>query len=610
MAGLYVIVGGAPEGRIEAAANRLTFFTGEQRVIGVDNGFAFAWVGHDDVDLFGPAIDPKTGVRVITAGRVAWTEADWRRAETYHQYSGGLSNKLILNNYLLEGITAIERHNGPAALLIWDPRSKTLHLLSDHFGYHPIFLYKPENVNQCVIATSPDAIAEDSSLDISSDYVSMAEFLRAWRATPPHTYYKEIKYVGAATHWKWDLDKNISERRTYWIPFQEDKFTTLSSAAETLSVALRNAISIRTLPRLGPVICYVSGGMDSRTVLFSSASPSDVVGLNLYDVPNRESQIAKSLCDAVGISYAGFSRDQDYYPRWMLEGARISGGMWSLEDNHFLGTRERVAELNARTVLTACTTDWLFKGYGLEKTYIKFLGRNLPLKKFTNSRVEGFLPNYPRVSPPEFAAEVDRRMAEWFEGTPGQLKSDDDRLLVEDRRVRPACYTVSVSGQLMYRAFPYDTFLADKAIADCYSRTPAKWKLNADLFGLAVAMIAKENGGEKIVDANFGWRIGSSSSQKLLAFGVGWLRRRTRLNPSVTGNGPATDGSWPDLGWYMNHSGSLRDFWETRPPEDRELMSILWGNNPWKVPLSEWSKSPNDLFRILTLLSHWTIRRK
>jgi hypothetical protein len=600
MAGVIAFLGKPNLPRVEAAARRLKFFEEETRVIS-ESGFSAAWVSHDDARLFAPAFDPKTRVRVITSGRVSWDEPDWKRAEELRQYEGGLSNRLLLQRYLASGASALTRHNGPAALFVWDPRQQVLHLWTDHFGYHPVFLYRPENLESAVISTFADTIADDPGVSVTRDPVALAEFLSAWRVTPPFTYYREIKYAGAATHLTWNLSKRSLVREEYWKPYQQAPFPNIDAAAEELASAVSHAVRIRTLPRLGPIVSYTSGGMDSRAVLFAAASRSDVIGVNLYDVPNKEAAISRRLCEAAGVRYVGFGRDEDYYPRWFSEGAHLSGAMWSTEDNHFLGTRELVRKSGAHTVMTACTTDWLFKGYGLEKNYARMLGRNLPIKVFTPERVNGFLPNVPRVVPTEFRTEVEARLEECFAGTPRHLKADNDWLAVEDRRIRPACYAVSVSGQIMYRIFPYDTFLADVRVADCYARCRAEWKINADLWGKAVNRICA--GATEIEDANFGWRIGSSTPAKLAAFAAGWVGRHIHP-PKLEGDGLATEGSWPNLGWYALHSPTLKELWQNTPPETRGMISQAWGSNPWDTPLKTWASAPNDLFRLLTLSCH------
>jgi hypothetical protein len=312
------------------------------------------------------------------------------------------------------------------------------------------------------------------------------------------------------------------------------------------------------------------------------------------------------LCNRVGAKYVGLGRDGDYYPRMHAANVRWSGAMWSAEDNHYFGVADAVRSIEADLVMTACTTDWVFKGYGLEKTYRRLLGRNLPIKRFINERVDGFLPNYPRAAPPEFAAEIDARMQEWFRGTPVNLRSDRDYLLVEDRRIRPTCYTVSVSGQIMYRTYPYDTFLADSRVASCYGRIRAEWKLNGQVWGLAATKLCR--GASDIVDANFGWSLDASVTSKLLSFGKGWIKRRIQRAPQQQDDGhPPSQASWPDFGWYCSHSPTLREFWTTTPDAHRKALARLWGADPWATPLPSWAATPLDLMRLLTLLQHWRL---
>ena len=600
MAGLYIIVGGAPRERIDSAADRLKFFD-EKCEIACEPDFAFAWVGHDDPLLFGPAIDPTTGVRVITSGRVAWDEKDWKCGESLVSYKGGVSNRLLLDAYLEGGLAALERHNGAAAVVVWDPREKCVHLFSDHFGYHPIFLYRPEQVKGTVISTFADAIAEDAETQISSDAVSTAELLSACRITPPHTYYREIKYVGAATVSTWNLSRNTYFKRTYWAPFKEEPFPDLMSAVEELTAVTREAVRIRTLPRLCPTVIFVSGGMDSRAIIFSAACQDGAIGFNLYDRPNNEASISRQLCEAAGVKYQGFQRDQDYYPNWHSESARISGAMISTKDSHYLGVRDEVVGLQAATVMSGCTTDWLFKGTGLDKTYHRLFGRNLPLQRFKDKRTDAFLPNLPLPVGAAYARQLEERKAKVFEGTPKHFSTDRHHLLVEDRRIRPICYAPSISGQIMYRIFSYDTFLADRGVADCYSRIKAEWKLNAEVWGASVQKICL--GANSIIDANYGWKVGSSKLAKLYCFAKGWIKRRL-VNPPAKRLELATEGSWPNLGWYVLNSPTIADIWRSVPEPDKRLIASLMAEDPWNTPLPQWSARPNYFFRILTVAAH------
>ena len=223
MAGLTVHIGSSDRDRIAEAARRIAFFDESVEVVS-ENGFSAAWAGHDDQALFGPARDPLTGVRVLSSGRVAWDEADWQRAGRMSAYSGGLSNRLLLDMYLQQGVGALDRANGPSALVVWDPRVRTVHLWTDHFGYHPTFLYRSDSIGDAIISTFPEAIASDPRVVATLDEVSVAEFLSAWRITPPYTYYKQIRYAGAATHFIWDLAAGTVRHSTYWRPYMDSAF--------------------------------------------------------------------------------------------------------------------------------------------------------------------------------------------------------------------------------------------------------------------------------------------------------------------------------------------------------------------------------------------------
>jgi len=617
MSGFYVTLDRPSSHRIQAAAQRLVCSPQDVIKTIVEPDCAIAWVSQDPVALFAPAHHAATGVWLMTAGRVAWEEAEWRQAEQLISHTGGLSNRLLLDQYLAKGIAGIERHNGAAIVLVYDPRDRLVHLLTDHFGFYPAFLYRSSQVKHCIISSFPDAIADDSEVETTPDLVSMAEFLCNWKTTPPHTYYQEIKYAGAASHWTWNLADETWQSRIYWQPFQTEFFPDLNTAVTHLTSAVRNAIQIRTLPRLAPIATYISGGMDSRVIAYAAHDPSDMIGLNLYDVPNREVTIARQICQASGIEYIGHARESDYYPKWLRRGVEISGAMWSAEDNHFMGTLNTLQQQQIQTVLAAFAVDVLFKGACLDQQYAQLLGRNLPFFQFSHEQSPGFMMESPaRTPPPEFAAAMQIRLQEWFGELPTVLKTERDRLQVEDLRNRPCCYQPGVSDNMMFRIVPYDIFLGDRAIADCYSRIRPQWKINATLWSRVVAEIC----GREIVDSTRNWRPGASNPEKFFVFARDWLQRK--LRSSGEKQGVATDGSWSNLGWYATHSETLREMWSGVGESDRQLLTQLWGSDPWSVPLAEWShkptlnrygqahgNSPYALFRLLTLVNYLSIRR-
>jgi asparagine synthase (glutamine-hydrolysing) len=563
----------------------------------------FLWVGRDQ-HRFGPAYDPATGVRVVCSGHVAWSAHDWSRAQRL-PYEGGLGPCLLLERYLKGGVDAVAPYNGSTIVVVHDPRAGEHHVCTDQFGYHPCFIYRGDSVDACIVTTFPDALLADPAASVSFDLVSMADFIRAWRITPPHTYFNEVKYSGAGVTLTIATKEQRVSRRIYWQPFKQGFYRSIGEASEALAAAVKTAIAERASIAERPLY-FVSGGTDSRVMLFSTEDRGKATGVNIYEHAQQETEIARNLCAIAGSSFVALQRDNDYYPRNLPEITRWSGAMWSAEDSHYPGFEAQLTRIRADLVMTACTTDWLFKGYGMEKEHVPFLGRSLPFLRYIDQRAECFLPNVPLPAPPELAAQVNERMAGWFEGCPDKFITPEDRLIVEDRRIRPACYTVSVSGQIMYRIYPYDTFFADTRVAECYGRIHPDWKLNREVWGKAVARICA--GAGNIVDANWGWRVDARRPEKALVFVAGWFRRR--LKPAAATRSAAADrpppaGSWPDFGWYAEHSPTLKRLWQSATGEERERMRLINGTDHWSHPLESWRSDGLQLFRLLTLLCHW-----
>jgi len=603
----YICPSGVDQSRLQAVARELVQ-RGKQSIMQT-GPFGWLWVD-DDVARFGPARDDVSGVQVVVSGRLAWSAQDWSRAERL-PFGGGLANRLILERYLNGAAESVAPYNGSAAIAIFDPRSRQVHLWTDQFGYHPCFIYRGDNTKDCIVTTFPDLLLVDKASSVTLDLVSMAEFARAWRTTPPNTYFAEIKHVGAATHLTIDMQAETIKRREYWRPFGEDFFPDIRTAAEELASAVRASIKERTAIAEHPLF-FISGGADSRVLVFSAADHARVTAVNLYERPSRELDIARRLCEMAGCRFVSLQRDSDFYPRNLPDIVRWSGAMWSAEDSHYTGFSDSLAEFEPDLVMTACTTDWVFKGYGLEKKHISLLGRNLPLLGYLDRRAEGFLPNSPLPAPPGLQSEVQQRLEEWFSGCPDKLTTPHERLVVEDRRIRPTAYAVSVSGSIMYRRFPYDHFLADSRIATCYSRAHPDWKLNRELWGKAASLICAEAG--KVIDSNWGWRVDATKAEKLAVFARGWFSRKLRPRSNAAGNDemrPPSNGSWPEYGWYAVHSPTIKKIWESATPEEKERMCLICGSDPWSKPLSDWSKSGLHFFRLITLLSHWReIQRK
>ena len=182
MAGVYAIFNQVEPARLDAVAKVMRY--GGESEHRLHSELSYIWLSHDCEQRFAPAVDPESGVHVLAGGRLCWPTDVWRQAERL-PYAGGTANRVLLERYLKSGPDSVVPYNGAATIVIWDPRIRCVHLWTDQFGYHPSFVYGDDEKRPTIFTTFPDAVTVDPALTIVPDYVSMAEFLRAWRATPP-----------------------------------------------------------------------------------------------------------------------------------------------------------------------------------------------------------------------------------------------------------------------------------------------------------------------------------------------------------------------------------------------------------------------------------------
>ena len=81
-------------------------------------------------------------------------------------------------------------------------------------------------------------------------------------------------------------------RRIYWQPFTNGFYRSIGEASEALAAAVKSAIAERTAIAERPMY-FISGGADSRVMLFSTEDRGKVTGVNIYEHAREETEIAR-----------------------------------------------------------------------------------------------------------------------------------------------------------------------------------------------------------------------------------------------------------------------------------------------------------------------------
>ncbi len=573
--------------------------------------FQWAIARVDDPELWGPAYDCESRVRVLLNGRIALEENEWRQGEDL-PYEGGLASKIILDRWLNGDKNKIDDFNGSFSIIIIDEKSQKIHIWSDRFGFIPLYSYEKREV---LFSSHPDILSRVlrcSGMSCEIDKTTIAEFLRTGTATHPYSYWKEINQCDPGTNYSFTVSYNSinCSKRQYW-GLQNYKGPYLSDRKEIVSKlthALKSAIRKRTLPRLGKISVLLSSGADSRTILFGACNPEKVLCHTLFDERNEELLGSIALAELANAEHKHHKRAVNYYFNHASEAIRISGGMWSIDSAHYGGLATELK--NAGVVLTGCYADYLLKGLAYSRTHVKIFGKNLPIYQLIKPETEFYQP-FSEINP-SWENKVSQRSRKYF----SSLDFDAENTIAEREylRLAPLSREPDSSGRLFLgRTVGHDFFMADKDILDLVASIHPKQKLNGIPFGMAVNNIVGKKA-KHIKNNNYGAPVGSSELKRIFYFIAASLKRKLHREGSgqpfeKDPNSVATVGSWPNYARIISLNKDLELWLENLDPAIADFLFDVLGLERSTWSMQDWAKRDSFLFLRFFTVYTWLEQR-
>jgi asparagine synthase (glutamine-hydrolysing) len=239
-----------------------------------------------------------------------------------HRFRTKSDSEILLHLYEEYGVECVHRLRGEYAFVLWDERKKLLFAGRDRFGIKPLFyterngrLMLASEVKALHAAGAPAAWDEQGLLAILSMGTTNGTLFQGIFALPP-AHYMVANAGGTTMQQYWDFD----------FPREADLPAGRSDQeyAEEFRAVLTDAVRTRLRADV-PVGCYLSGGLDSCSVLalMAKLAPGRVRAFSLsfdheiYDegpiaremaeragaeftmIPIRQADIARDLSDAV-----------------------------------------------------------------------------------------------------------------------------------------------------------------------------------------------------------------------------------------------------------------------------------------------------------------------
>ena len=243
--------------------------------------------------------------------------------ESGHQLSSRSDSEILLHLYEDFGVHCLHRLRGEFAFVLWDDTNRTLFAARDRFGIKPLFyafhketLYLASEVKALFAAGVParwDAESVYHSVEFGAHPMGTL-FDGVFQVPPGHYLLATDKHVQLKQYWDFDYPKS------------NGKLAQRSDAeyAAEFRHALEEAVRIRLRADV-PVGCYLSGGLDSCSVLGLAAKHHAApiraftltfdhgdyneeaeakemaakVGAEFYPIPIRQDDLADHFSDAI-----------------------------------------------------------------------------------------------------------------------------------------------------------------------------------------------------------------------------------------------------------------------------------------------------------------------
>ncbi len=305
--------------------------------------------------------------------------------------------EVILRLYTLEGAAGFSRLRGMYAFAIWDDRSKVGILVRDPIGVKPLF-YNLSQDGKLIFGSEAKAIIAHTDARPSLNENSLHHLMNLRYLPGEMTMFNGIKQLppGAIL--------TFSDGRI----FEAQVGASDKKAPDDLVEALTESVDLHFTSDV-EVACYLSGGVDSATVLAlagrSGHKSLRTFTLKVGDDPN-EADYAKETANILGATNIQGDEPSDLlnsFPRliWSLEVPKVN----SIQVN-------RLAALTAKHVKVALSGlggDELFLGYNAHSIMSKAVALDSRAPRFITNQIGELGASMIRAVNPLINSELERQ---------------------------------------------------------------------------------------------------------------------------------------------------------------------------------------------------------
>lgn len=172
--------------------------------------------------------------------------------------------RLVSELFAREGIQSLRKMNGHFAMGVYDEGSRQLTLIRDHFGVEPLFYYSDSG--HILFSSDPLFLLSKGFIPRQLNYKGLYTYFLFNYIPTEETVIAGLNKLRPAYGMVWSSDHQKLER--YWhLSFQSENHHEESYYQENILRLLKEAVRIRVREEEAKPGAFLSGGMDSSSVV-------------------------------------------------------------------------------------------------------------------------------------------------------------------------------------------------------------------------------------------------------------------------------------------------------------------------------------------------------
>lgn len=230
-----------------------------------------------------------SSIRVVFNGEIYnYQEIKDFLIKKWYNFSSNSDTEVLLASYLQRGQDCVSRFNGMRSFALYDPRTQELFCSRDRLGKKPFYYYMDDN--QFIFSSEIKGILEHKDLRINQKKNIDAEAIDFYFTTgyipAPWSIYKNVRKLEARHNMivkikDWRL--NMTNICYYEIPAYKPIYDKQKLIDEGKKL-LEDSVKIRMFTSDVPVGAFLSGGLDSSSVVAEMTKRVDKDNLNTFSI--------------------------------------------------------------------------------------------------------------------------------------------------------------------------------------------------------------------------------------------------------------------------------------------------------------------------------------